>query len=131
MDLNKLKTDWENLTIEYVKIFCEKHEMYYEEDSWVGNKIGEIICIGDYYIDFSDIKYDIDNNVPEEKFDSWYWKSFEVYQITGKNYMSYESFCNGAPDIWTDEKLKKIKELQKRSEEAKEELEKYIEEAQN
>jgi hypothetical protein len=131
MDLNKLKTDWENLTIEYVKIFCEKHEMYYEEDSWVGNKIGEIICIGDYYIDFSDIKYDIDNNIPEEKFDSWYWKSLEVYQITGKNYMSYESFCKGAPDIWTDEKLKKIKELQKRSEEAKEELEKYIEEAQN
>ena len=131
MDLNKLKNDWENLTIEYVKIFCEKHEMYYEEDSWVGNKIGEIICIGDYYIDFSDIKYDIDNNVPEEKFDLWYWKSLEVYQITGKNYMSYESFCKGAPDIWSDEKLKKIKELQKRSEEAKEELEKYIEEAQN
>lgn len=131
MDLNKLKTDWENLTIEYVKIFCKKHEMYYEEDSWIGNKIGEIICIGDYYIDFSDIKYDIDNNIPEEKFDSWYWKSLEVYQITGKNYMSYESFCKGAPDIWTDEKLKKIKELQKRSEEAKEELEKYIEEAQN
>jgi len=131
MDLNKLKTDWENLTIEYVKIFCKKHEMYYEEDSWIGNKIGEIICIGDYYIDFSDIKYDIDNNVPEEKFDLWYWKSLEVYQITGKNYMSYESFCKGAPDIWSDEKLKKIKELQKRSEEAKEELEKYIEEAQN
>lgn len=131
MDLNKLKNDWEKLTIEYVKFFCEKHEMYYEEDSWVGNKIGEIICIGDYYIDFSDIKYDIDNNVPEEKFDLWYWKSLEVYQITGKNYMSYESFCKGAPDIWSDEKLKKIKELQKRAEEAKEELEKYIEEAQN
>lgn len=126
MKINELKQDWEKLTNEYVKIFCEKHEMYYEEDSWVGNKIGEIICIGDYYIDFSDIKYDIDNNISEEKFDEWYWKSLEVYQITGENYLSYEAFCKGAPDRWTPENLNKIKQLKEDVENAKQTLEKEI-----
>lgn len=127
MKINKLKQDWEKLTNEYVKFFCEKHEISFEEEyMWVADDVGGIVNLGDYFIDFSIIKYDIDNNISEEKFDEWYWKSLDVYQITGENYLSYEAFCKGAPDRWTPENLNKIKQLKEDVENAKQILEKEI-----
>ena len=127
MKINELKKDWEKLTNEYVKNFCEKHEISFEEEyMWVADVIGGIVNVGDYFIDFSIIKYDIDNNISEEKFDKWYWKSLEVYQITEENYLSYESFCKGAPDKWTTEYLEKIRVLKQNVENAKQILEKEI-----
>lgn len=128
MNENKLKYDWEKLCNEYVKIFCEKHDICYDDDDyiWVGGSVGEIANIGDFYIDFSVIRYDIDNNIEESKFEKWYWKSLDVYQITGDNYLSYESFCRGAPDKWSDEKLEEIKKLQQNAEYAKQLLEDEI-----
>lgn len=127
MKINELKKDWEKLTNEYVKNFCEKHEISFEEEyMWVADVVGGIVNVGDYFIDFSIIKYDIDNNISEEKFDEWYWKSLEVYQITEENYLSYESFCKGAPDKWTNEYLEKIRMLKQNVENAKQILEKEI-----
>lgn len=127
MKINELKKDWEKLTNEYVKNFCEKHEISFEEEyMWVADVVGGIVNVGDYFIDFSIIKYDIDNNISEEKFDKWYWKSLEVYQITEENYLSYEAFCKGAPDKWTTEYLEKIKVLKQNVENAKQILEKEI-----
>ena len=56
-------------------------------------------------------KVDVKVSLYDEKFDEWYWKSLDVYQITGENYLSYEAFCKGAPDRWTPENLNKIKQL--------------------
>ena len=127
MKINELKKDWEKLTNEYVKNFCEKHEISFEEEyMWVADVIGGIVNVGDYFIDFSIIKYDIDNNISEEKFDEWYWKSLEVYQITEENYLSYEAFCKGTPDKWTSEYLEKIRVLKQNVENAKQILEKEI-----
>lgn len=128
MNENKLKYDFEKICNEYVKIFCEKHNFCYDDGNyiWVGGSIGEIANIGDFYIDFSVIRYDIDNDIEQSMFEKWYWKSLDVYQITGENYLSYEAFCKGAPDRWTPENLNKIKQLKEDVENAKQILEKEI-----
>lgn len=61
---------------EYVDLFVKKHG--YDvlrrdfEDCWVASECGTIILIGDMFIDFEDIRYDIDNEVPEDRFEKWY-----------------------------------------------------------
>jgi hypothetical protein len=73
-----------------------------------------------------DIRYDIDNDIPEECFERWYWKSVDVYSLTKQKYMNYSSFCQGAPDPWTEERLNSIREAQKRVFEAQENFEKAL-----
>jgi hypothetical protein len=40
--------------------------------------------------------------------------------------MNYSSFCHGAPDIWTEERLNIVREAKRKVEEAKQNLEKEI-----
>ena len=54
----------------YIKIFEEVHDILFE--GWVGNDIGTVALFADYYIDFSDIKYSIDNNVRFDILIEWY-----------------------------------------------------------
>ena len=89
---------------------------------WVANNPGTIICINDMFVSMEDIRFDVDNNIDIDCFDSWYWKSIDVYELTGQKYMNYPSFCIGAPDIYTEEKLKSIREAKVNVEKAKEAL---------
>lgn len=57
----------------YAKAFAKKHD--YQFDSWV--EVGTVACFGDYFIDFKDIKFDIDNDIPKEKFLEYYDASLE------------------------------------------------------
>lgn len=57
----------------YAKAFEKKHD--YQFDSWV--EVGTVACFGDYFIDFKDIKFDIDNDIPKEKFWEYYDASLE------------------------------------------------------
>jgi hypothetical protein len=41
--------------------------------------------------------------------------------------MNYSSFCHGAPDMWSEERLNSIREAKRKVEEAKQNLEKEIE----
>lgn len=120
---------WNELCNEYLKEFCDKHEYPCEPDMWVGGDIGTIVMIGDMFVSMDNIRYDIDNNVPEYYFDKWYWKSIEISELTegAENYMNYENYCKGAPDYWTEERMQRILTLKMRTEEAKNELLKAIE----
>ena len=40
--------------------------------------------------------------------------------------MNYESYCKGAPDYWTEERMAQIRESKRRIEKAREELEQTI-----
>ena len=76
-----------------------------------------------------EIRYDVDNNINEDCFERWYWKKMEVAELTDytENYMNYESYCKGAPDYWTKERMQSIRASKKRLEEAKSDLLKEIE----
>lgn len=123
-----LKKQWEDICNEYARIFCAKHSYSFDPDMWVANDPGSVIEVCDMFVGIDEIRYDIDNDIPEEYFAEWYWKGLEVYELTGKNYMNYPSFCKGAPDEWTKERLENIREAHKHIEEKRKELKQLIEE---
>jgi hypothetical protein len=126
IEISALKHQWNDLCNIYLEAFCNKHGYEVDEDCWVADDPGTIAMISDMFVSMDNIRYDVDNNIPEETYEEWYWKSLEVYELTEQNYMNYESFCKGAPDIWTDERLKSIKEAKFRVEEAKKALDEEI-----
>lgn len=80
----------------YALQFATKHE--YPFDGWVADKAGEVATMGDYSVDFSEIKYDIDNNVDVNEYDKYYEYCLEVgmLNLTTPN---YESWCKGCPRV--------------------------------
>jgi len=123
---------WRDICNEYAKQFAEKHDIdiQYELDHgllWIGNDPGTICEMADMFIGMTEIRYDIDNNIPEEKFSEWYWKHLDHHEM-GLTYPNYESYCKGCPEPYTAEQLEKLKESQKRVAEAKQDLENCIKE---
>jgi hypothetical protein len=121
-----LKSEWQELCNKYLKKFCDKHEYTYETDCWVANDPGTIANIGDMFVSMENIRYDVDNCIDIECFEAWYWKSLEVYELVGEKYMNYESFCQGCPDYWTEDKLESIRKAKQRVIDARDALEREI-----
>ena len=119
---------WRDICQEYLKLFCDKHEYSFEDCFWVADDYGTIACVSDIFISMEHIRYDIDNNIEETMFEKWYWKAIEIFELTGQDFMNYESFCKGAPDIWTEDKMEKLREAHMRVYEAEEALRQEIEE---
>jgi len=114
-----LRDKWKKVCNEYLEKFMRKHE-YCEDinNIWVADDIGEIANIGDMFIAMNDIRYDLDNDVPEDYFEKWYWKRLDRYEM-GIPYMNYASFCKGCPDPITSDQENEIIEARKRVDEAK------------
>jgi hypothetical protein len=121
-----LKQTWEKVCNTYLQEFCRRHGYSYEQDMWVANDPGTIACVCDMFVSMEDIRYDIDNCIDIDCFEAWYWKSVDVYSLTKQKYMNYSSFCHGAPDPWTEERLNSIREAQKRVFEAQKNFEKVL-----
>ena len=122
----ELKLNWKEICNNYLFEFCNKHEYAYEPDCWIAGDPGTIACVCDMFVSMEDIRYDVDNLIDTACFEAWYWKSVDVYSLTKQKYMNYSSFCQGAPDPWTDERLNSIREAQKRVFEAQENFEKIL-----
>ena len=121
-----LEKEWKILCNKYLKKFCDKHGYAYEPDCWVSNNPGTIACVNDMFVSMEDIRYDVDNCIDIDCFEAWYWKSVDVYSLTGQKYMNYSSFCQGAPDQWTEERLNSIREAKQRVLDAQYALEQEI-----
>ena len=119
--MTRLKKKWADVCNEYLQKFCEKHEYDFECAYWVGDDAGTTACVADYFIGMDEIRYDIDNDVPEDKFLKWYDYSLEVFELEcefryRKLYkdfikINYPSFCKGAPLPYTDEDLESFRKL--------------------
>ena len=81
---NNIKKRYSDIVYEYVKLFCEKHD--YDFDEAYTNDLF-IFSICDYFIDFNNIMFDIDNNVKTDFFIKWYDFMLET---AGK--INYENF---------------------------------------
>lgn len=127
MSARDIRYEWIQLCNEYLQQFCHRHDYKYEPDMWVANDYGTIACVNDMYVTMEVIRYDVDNCIDTDCFESWYWKGLEVYELTGNRYMNYKAYTQGAPDIYTEEKLNSIREAKKRVDVAKELLQKEIE----
>ena len=123
-----LQQRWREICDDYVDYFCRGHEYTYDPSAWVGGNVGGVICINDMFISFDDIRYDVDNHIALDKFEQWYWKAVDLHELGVKNWLNYPSFCKGAPDTWTDEKIEKIRDGRKKIQELEDNLRELIEE---
>lgn len=88
--LIKIMDQYESAVMTYVLAFCAKHEIDF--DGWIGNRIGEIALFNDYFMNFSDLKYDIDSQQPKERIWKWYDISLE-HAYNDEKTMNFEVYC--------------------------------------
>lgn len=126
MDLVELREKFESICNYYVSLFCQKHDLSYVNADWVGDAVGGTICIaGEHFIDFRDVRYDIDNDVPVGQYEAWddycdtigdielrYELLFAPDRGQGLlRHINYESWVAGAPRYSEEDLQKKSDEL--------------------
>lgn len=122
--MNNLKQAYEQAVNNYLMAFCHKHEFDYTDakNSWVGNDVGGIVCVADYYVNLDTIRTDIDRDAPVDEFVKWYDYTLRIGMIDINAPMpNYDSWLMGCPRL-SDEQISKWEELHRKTEESKEEL---------
>ena len=102
------KERYKKLCMEYILKFCEKHEVNFE--GWVGDRVGEVAEIGDMYLDFSDIRYDIDTEQDIDEIEKWWAYTFDLAMLECPKTINYRSWCKGAPCPYSQEQLNAIRQ---------------------
>ena len=107
----KVKKQFEDAVEAYAKAFCEKHGLQYAGSYWVGDEVGGLLSLEERMIDFSVIRYDLDNDVPAGMFDEWDEYCDRIMDIENRysilynpdrtqgllRHINYPSWCKGAP----------------------------------
>ncbi len=90
-----LKTRYEAVCLEYIKLFCEKQEV--EFDGWVGDEIGGVASfVFVYYFHLSDIILDIHTNQPKGLILSWQNDDVDFNSSTkDTKHINYKSYTMG------------------------------------
>jgi len=83
--LEDLKLEYNNVCQKYIDIFCKKQEV--EFDGWVNNEVGGIGLFNDFYLNFSDVKLDVDNEIEKGLIFKW-------YDDNGENIEHYINYCS-------------------------------------
>lgn len=70
-EIAKHKKELDLVIEKYVKLFEKKHDVYFE--FWVLDRTGTIACFSnEYYIDFDDLRLDLEENISKKMFFAWY-----------------------------------------------------------
>ncbi len=83
----KLKEQLYSVISQYIDIFCDKQEV--ELDSFVNDDMLGIALVSDFYLNISDIVFDIDNEVEKGKIFKWYYASIDADTNPFPNYKNY------------------------------------------
>lgn len=85
-----LKDGFNIIAQRYIEEFCKKHDRYF--DYAVADDMGGIICISnEYFFNFNDIRFDIDNDCPKELIFQWQDDCLE----NDPKYINYQSYFKG------------------------------------
>ena len=103
---------------EYLRLFCEKHDYDYEEakESWVGNCVGDVTCVGDIFVGMQTIITDIEMDAPEEEFIKWYDYNLVAHEF-GFTTPNFDHWLCGCLRV-SDEAFKKLQGLKNDLEDA-------------
>ena len=125
--LNELNKAYEKACNDILKAFAEEYEVQVDEQDWVGGDVGGIIgiCQSEYFLNFEDLLYMLNNNIPFTEFLKWWDYSAEV-GILGLNGMNFKSWIKGAPR-YKREQLDRLQALHKEIDELTEETIKDLE----
>lgn len=112
-----IKERYENAVHEYVLAFCRKHGYHYDPDEWIGDNVGGIVMIADYYINFDNIRYDIDNDVPAEVFVQFYDYTLRLAMLDEEKHVNYPHYIMGFRP-YSEEQMQKMEESKRHKDEA-------------
>lgn len=126
-----LKQRYEEIAEEYrkalIKQFYPDGEMLCDDSYWVGDEIGGVLEIGDYYISYDDVRYIIDNNIDFTTWDDWYDYTTRIGCIRSDIPVpNLKNWCAGCPRF-DEEQIKEMEAAARRVEIATMEFEKTVE----
>ena len=116
----ELRLAYEAAVTNYLAAFMEQYDLSCDPEPWVGNEIGTIAEIGDYFFDFQDIKRCVDEDVKWEDLIEWYDYTTEV-SILGLTTINLKSWLMGAPRV-NQMRIEEIKAKRKELDELIEEI---------
>ena len=118
----ELRLAYEAAVENYLSAFMKQYDLSCDPEPWVGNEIGTIAEVGDYFFSFYDIKRCVDENVKWEDLIEWYDYTTEV-SILGLTTINLKSWLMGAPRV-NQTRIKEIKAKRKELDELIEETRK-------
>lgn len=76
-----LKEFYADIAETYLWQFCKKHDFDYDSIDvyFVGEDSYDIACVGDYFFNLTDIRYDIDNKLNRKVIFEWYDKCLNAH----------------------------------------------------
>lgn len=109
---------------DYLRAFCQKYNLVYDKDAWVGNDVGTVACIGDYFVEMEDIRFMLVNGISWEDFLANMDYNLLAIEL-GVNTINLRSWCMGCPRL-SKEQLQSLISMHKEIDElCKEYKEKY------
>lgn len=93
--MSKLKQQFESVVDRYIRAFCAKHDFDVDYGSWIADDKGGIYENADYFFGLEDIRYDIDNNLPEPMILEWYNATLDNYYVDKDYQMNLYSWHKG------------------------------------
>ena len=88
----KLKTKYEKIVNEYLRIFVEKQDLDIENCYWVADRVGEMLSVNEqYYFSFDDIRFDVDNNIKAGAIIEWQDEMINNH-LNNKRQINYENY---------------------------------------
>ena len=125
MDKETLKTNYKDACDAYLKEFCKKHDFNIEDACWIAGRYGEIVVVSDYPVDMQTIIDDINLDAPEDEFFKWNDYSLEMSILGAMSIPNFRNWVAGCPRK-SQEEIEKLKKLQRKIKELKEELKNSI-----
>ena len=108
MKSKSLKNKFNKIAEKYIKTFCKRLELDFE--FWVGDEVGGIAFICDYYFNYSDIRYAVDNEISFDYMSDWY---YFIVEYGKKCYYNLDAYCRLRRDAEQNEYFE-LKEFEKK-----------------
>lgn len=126
----KLKADFIKAVDAYMNEWCTKHGFEYGYDGWVSDDTGGVCMVGDYFVNFDDARYDIDNDLPETMYFDWYEYTLDVYEVDADRKITLDAYANGYRP-YNDTQIGMVKTGKAKIRELQKELDELIESFKN
>ena len=104
----QLKLDYQNACDAYLIVFCDKHDLQYDHDSWVAGEVGTISCVSDYFVDMQTVITDIEMDAPDGEFEAWYDYCTELGTLGDLHTPNFKNWLLGCPRR-TPEEIEELK----------------------
>ena len=118
-DRKTLKSRWDAVCEAYMDAFCKIMEIDEDDAFWIGNEVGGLAAVGDYFVNIHDMKYVVDKDIPRQVFLRWYDYDLEVATVEMEYnasrgaskfvHISLQRYCEGAPLPYSEEELEKFR----------------------